>query len=83
MVATYRARDQKKNCGQLVVITVSHSAKLMSMLGRDHQDLNVNAKLPDARRSTRTKTVSGHDILREPYMMLEQSPSHELVVNTI
>ena len=33
------------------------------------QDLNVTAKLPDARRSARTKGVSGYDILREPYMV--------------
>ncbi|KAH7915371.1 chromatin remodeling complex protein [Hygrophoropsis aurantiaca] len=32
-------------------------------------DLNINAKLPEARRSTRTKNTSGHDISREPYMM--------------
>jgi len=31
-------------------------------------DLNVSAKLPEARRSTRVKTV-GHDISRESYMM--------------
>lgn len=31
-------------------------------------DLNISAKLPEARRSTRTKS-SGHDISREPYMM--------------
>ncbi|KAG2368257.1 hypothetical protein BDR07DRAFT_1605599 [Suillus spraguei] len=31
-------------------------------------DLNVSAKLPEARRSTRTKS-SGHDVSREPYMM--------------
>ncbi|KIJ68264.1 hypothetical protein HYDPIDRAFT_146150 [Hydnomerulius pinastri MD-312] len=32
-------------------------------------DLNVNAKLPEARRSTRVKNTGGHDISREPYMM--------------
>jgi len=32
-------------------------------------DLNVSAKLPEARRSTRVKTTVGHDILRESYMM--------------
>jgi bromodomain adjacent to zinc finger domain protein 1A len=34
-------------------------------------DLNITAKLPEARRSTRTKAVAGagHDISREPYMM--------------
>ncbi|KAH7883746.1 chromatin remodeling complex protein [Phlebopus sp. FC_14] len=32
-------------------------------------DMNVNAKLPEARRSTRTKSTGGHDISREPYMM--------------
>jgi hypothetical protein len=31
-------------------------------------DLNISAKLPEARRSTRTKS-SGHDVSREPYMM--------------
>ncbi|KAG9314516.1 chromatin remodeling complex protein [Chiua virens] len=31
-------------------------------------DLNVSAKLPEARRSTRVKTVVGHDIMRESYM---------------
>ncbi|KIK87362.1 hypothetical protein PAXRUDRAFT_831856 [Paxillus rubicundulus Ve08.2h10] len=33
-------------------------------------DLNVSAKLPEARRSTRVKTaLIGHDISRELYMM--------------
>ncbi|KAH0838447.1 chromatin remodeling complex protein [Lanmaoa asiatica] len=32
-------------------------------------DLNVNAKLPEARRSTRVKTTVGYDISRESYMM--------------
>ncbi|KAI6044961.1 chromatin remodeling complex protein [Pisolithus marmoratus] len=32
-------------------------------------DVNVNARLPEARRSTRVKQTSGHDISREPYMM--------------
>ncbi|KAI6136757.1 chromatin remodeling complex protein [Pisolithus sp. B1] len=32
-------------------------------------DVNVNARLPEARRSTRVKHTSGHDISREPYMM--------------
>ncbi|PFH54635.1 hypothetical protein AMATHDRAFT_134914 [Amanita thiersii Skay4041] len=32
-------------------------------------DLNINAKLPDARRSTRTKSGNAYDITREPYMM--------------
>ncbi|KAH7924854.1 chromatin remodeling complex protein [Leucogyrophana mollusca] len=32
-------------------------------------DLNISAKLPEARRSTRTKSTGGHDISREPYMM--------------
>ncbi|KAF8225024.1 chromatin remodeling complex protein [Tricholoma matsutake] len=32
-------------------------------------DVNVSAKLPEARRSTRTKTAVGYDITREPYMM--------------
>ncbi|KAF8844084.1 hypothetical protein BDN67DRAFT_944466 [Paxillus ammoniavirescens] len=32
-------------------------------------DLNVSAKLPEARRSTRVKTAIGHDISRELYMM--------------
>ncbi|KAM6498263.1 chromatin remodeling complex protein [Amanita muscaria] len=31
-------------------------------------DLNINAKLPDARRSTRTKG-NAYDLTREPYMM--------------
>jgi bromodomain adjacent to zinc finger domain protein 1A len=34
-----------------------------------HQDLTVNAKLPDARRSMRTKGIAGYDISREAYMM--------------
>jgi hypothetical protein len=33
------------------------------------QDVNVSAKLPEARRSTRTKAAAGYDITREPYMM--------------
>ncbi len=33
------------------------------------QDVQVNAKLPEARRSTRTKAHAGYDISREPYMM--------------
>ena len=32
-----------------------------------HKDLNINAKLPDARRSTRTKG-NVYDLTREPYM---------------
>ncbi|RDB28913.1 hypothetical protein Hypma_015347 [Hypsizygus marmoreus] len=32
-------------------------------------DVNVNARLPEARRSARTKTNLGYDITREPYMM--------------
>ena len=32
------------------------------------QDVNVNAKLPEARRSARTNATSGYDITREPYM---------------
>lgn len=32
-------------------------------------DLNTNAKLPDARRSARTKSAAGYDVTREPYMM--------------
>ncbi|KAF8140096.1 chromatin remodeling complex protein [Boletus edulis] len=32
-------------------------------------DLNVSARLPEARRSTRVKTTVGHDIMRESYMM--------------
>ncbi|KAK0465402.1 chromatin remodeling complex protein [Desarmillaria tabescens] len=32
-------------------------------------DVQVNAKLPEARRSTRTKAHAGYDISREPYMM--------------
>lgn len=32
-------------------------------------DVNVTARLPEARRSTRVKQTSGHDISREPYMM--------------
>ncbi|TFK40993.1 ATP-utilizing chromatin assembly and remodelling N-terminal-domain-containing protein [Crucibulum laeve] len=32
-------------------------------------DLNVSAKLPDARRSARTKAVAGYDLSREPYML--------------
>ncbi|KAJ4486334.1 chromatin remodeling complex protein [Lentinula aciculospora] len=33
------------------------------------QDLNMHAKLPEARRSARTKIAPSHDITREPYMM--------------
>lgn len=33
-------------------------------------DLSINAKLPEARRSTRTRNGgSGHDVTKEPYMM--------------
>ncbi|TFK76936.1 chromatin remodeling complex protein [Pluteus cervinus] len=32
-------------------------------------DLNVTAKLPEARRSARTKAMAGYDVTREPYMM--------------
>ncbi|KAF8640381.1 hypothetical protein AX17_000051 [Amanita inopinata Kibby_2008] len=32
-------------------------------------DLNITAKLPDARRSTRTKSGNAYDVTREPYMM--------------
>ncbi|KAF9015331.1 chromatin remodeling complex protein [Cyathus striatus] len=32
-------------------------------------DQNVSAKLPDARRSARTKAVTGYDVVREPYML--------------
>ncbi|EIW86562.1 chromatin remodeling complex protein [Coniophora puteana RWD-64-598 SS2] len=32
-------------------------------------DLNMSAKLPEARRSSRTKSTAGHDLSREPYMM--------------
>ncbi|KAK0233457.1 chromatin remodeling complex protein [Armillaria fumosa] len=32
-------------------------------------DVQVNAKLPEARRSTRTKAHASYDISREPYMM--------------
>ncbi|KAL0950970.1 hypothetical protein HGRIS_007718 [Hohenbuehelia grisea] len=32
-------------------------------------DLNVTAKLPEARRSSRTKHGSSHDVSREPYMI--------------
>ncbi|KAJ7071328.1 hypothetical protein C8F01DRAFT_1077473 [Mycena amicta] len=38
-------------------------------LRRRAADLNANARLPEARRSTRTKTTAGYDISREPYMM--------------
>ncbi|KAF7339722.1 Chromatin remodeling complex protein [Mycena sanguinolenta] len=41
---------------------------ITSGLRRRVADLNVNARLPEARRSTRTKTAV-HDISREPYMM--------------
>ncbi|KAF8898556.1 chromatin remodeling complex protein [Infundibulicybe gibba] len=36
---------------------------------RRNADINVNAKLPEARRSARTKTVAGYDMSREPYMV--------------
>lgn len=29
----------------------------------------MNAKLPEARRSARTKNGTGYDVTREPYMM--------------
>ncbi|KAJ7275336.1 chromatin remodeling complex protein [Mycena haematopus] len=42
---------------------------ITSGLRRRVGDLNVNARLPEARRSTRTKAATGYDITREPYMM--------------
>ncbi|KAJ7293284.1 hypothetical protein C8J57DRAFT_21670 [Mycena rebaudengoi] len=41
---------------------------ITSGLRRRVADVNVNARLPEARRSTRTKSAV-HDISREPYMM--------------
>ncbi|KAF9458184.1 chromatin remodeling complex protein [Collybia nuda] len=32
-------------------------------------DINVSAKLPEARRSARTKNGAGYDVTREPYML--------------
>ncbi|KAJ7630650.1 chromatin remodeling complex protein [Roridomyces roridus] len=37
-------------------------------LRRRVADLDVNARLPEARRSTRTKPAASYDISREPYM---------------
>ncbi|KAJ7786002.1 chromatin remodeling complex protein [Mycena metata] len=42
---------------------------ITSGLRRRITDINVNARLPEARRSTRTKAATGYDIAREPYMM--------------
>ncbi|KAJ6519530.1 chromatin remodeling complex protein [Mycena sanguinolenta] len=42
---------------------------ITSGLRRRVADLTVNARLPEARRSTRTKTAAAYDISREPYMM--------------
>ncbi|KAJ6604346.1 chromatin remodeling complex protein [Mycena vulgaris] len=42
---------------------------ITSGLRRRIADVNVNARLPEARRSTRTKAATGYDISREPYMM--------------
>ncbi|GLB36320.1 putative williams-Beuren syndrome DDT (WSD), D-TOX E motif containing protein [Lyophyllum shimeji] len=42
-------------------------AHITAGIRRRVADLNVNAKLPEARRSARTK--SGYDVTREPYMM--------------
>ncbi|KAJ7783454.1 chromatin remodeling complex protein [Mycena maculata] len=42
---------------------------ITSGLRRRIADVNVNARLPEARRSTRTKSATGYDITREPYMM--------------
>ncbi|KAJ7462685.1 chromatin remodeling complex protein [Mycena galericulata] len=41
---------------------------ITSGLRRRIADVNVNARLPEARRSTRTKAATGYDISREPYM---------------
>ncbi|KAJ7139826.1 ATP-utilizing chromatin assembly and remodelling N-terminal-domain-containing protein [Mycena epipterygia] len=41
---------------------------ITSGLRRRVADVNVNARLPEARRSTRTKAATGYDISREPYM---------------
>ncbi|KAJ7130061.1 chromatin remodeling complex protein [Mycena crocata] len=41
---------------------------ITSGLRRRVADINVNARLPEARRSTRTKVATGYDIAREPYM---------------
>ncbi|KAJ7666415.1 ATP-utilizing chromatin assembly and remodelling N-terminal-domain-containing protein [Mycena rosella] len=42
---------------------------ITSGLRRRIADVNVNARLPEARRSTRTKSATGYDISREPYMV--------------
>ncbi|KAJ6627227.1 chromatin remodeling complex protein [Mycena sp. CBHHK59/15] len=42
---------------------------ITSGLRRRVADVNVNARLPEARRSARTKAATGYDISREPYMM--------------
>ncbi|KAJ6574807.1 chromatin remodeling complex protein [Mycena capillaripes] len=41
---------------------------ITSGLRRRVADVNVNARLPEARRSTRTKAAAVNDISREPYM---------------
>ncbi|KAJ7293282.1 chromatin remodeling complex protein [Mycena rebaudengoi] len=52
---------------------------ITSGLRRRVADVNVNARLPEARRSTRTKSAV-HDISREPYMMWTNRKATTVVV---
>lgn len=64
MVGSYHRRHAETNGGRWSLDVLCTIYKLKQAF----QDLNSNAKLPDARRSAR-KTAHGYDLSRDPYML--------------